>query len=249
MRQERETRARGVRHHRRPRVQLDIEQIVDTALAIADHDGPDAMTMRKIASHLGVGVMSLYWYVPTKRDLEGLVLERLMRESSPPHESTGNWRENLELIARSARRGILRRPWIVDLFSRSELVPELSMGHGILTHLENSMRMVEDLPLDFTAKMTIINLVDDFSMGFTFGEVMERRRLEAMGITEEELRTSLGPRMRELLDEGDYPLVQHFIEHDHELPSKDVQFENALQILLDGVEVQIERVRQSSGTA
>lgn len=248
MRQEREARVRGERNRRRPRVQLDIEQIVDAAMVIADRDGPDAMTMRKIAADLGVGVMSLYWYVPTKRDLEGLVLERLMRESSPPHESTGNWRENLELIARSARRGVLRRPWIVDLFSRYDLIPELNMGHGILTHLENSMRMVEDLPLDFTTKMTIINLVDDFSMGFTFGEVMERRRLEGMGITEEELRISLGPRVGELLDEGDYPLVQHFIEHDHELPDKNQQFENALQILLDGVEVQLERARKIQAT-
>ena len=62
------------RGDRRPRVNLDVDQIVDAAMAIADREGPAAVTMRKIAAELGVGVMSLYWYVPTKRDLEALLL-------------------------------------------------------------------------------------------------------------------------------------------------------------------------------
>ncbi|HWV23885.1 MAG TPA: TetR/AcrR family transcriptional regulator [Thermomicrobiales bacterium] len=226
---------------RRPRVQLDIEQIVDAAMDIADRKGPDAMTMRAIAAELGVGVMSLYWYVPNKRELEGLVLERLMRESAPPPDSTGNWRANLELIARNNRKGMLAHPWMVDLFSSSEFIPEHILGHGMLSHMENTMRMVEDLPLSFEEKMSIMNMIDDFTLGFAFGEVMERRRLEALGMTEDELHTSIAPRIQALLDEADYPLFRHFMAHDHELPNKDQQFEHALQIMLDGVEVQIER--------
>ncbi len=63
-----ERRERLVRS-RPPRVQLDIDQIVDAAMAIADRDGPQAMTMRAIAKELGVGAMSLYWHVADKEQL------------------------------------------------------------------------------------------------------------------------------------------------------------------------------------
>lgn len=233
---------------RRPRVQLDIDQIVDAAMEIADQVGPDAMTMRAIASKLGVGVMSLYWYVPTKRDLEALVLERLMKDSSPPFEPTGDWREDLSSIARVARANGLNHPWMVDLFGSTVEIPAQAFGHGFLRHIENTMRMVEGLPLDFPTKMTIISLIDDFTMGFTFSEVVERRRFEAMGLTEGEFQMSLQPRVTALLEENDYPLFRTYMAHDHELPNKDQQFESALQILLDGVAVQLKRTTTATAT-
>ena len=247
-RRERSMRPERPERQRRPRVQLDIDQIVDAAMEIADQVGPDAMTMRAIASKLDVGVMSLYWYVPTKRDLEALVLERLMKESSPPFEPTGDWREDLASIARVTRTNMLRHPWMVDLFSSAVDMSATAFGHGLLRHLENSMRMVEGLPFDFQTKMTILNMIDHFTMGFTFDEVVDRRRLEAMGLTERELQMSLYPRIVALLDEHDYPLFRNFMQHDHELPDKNQQFESALNIILDGVAVQLERAGIATST-
>lgn len=233
---------------RRPRVQLDIDLIVDAAMEIADEVGPDAMTMRAIASKLGVGVMSLYWYVPTKRDLEALLLERLMKESSPPFESTDNWREDLASIARSARTNMLRHPWMVDLFRSAVDISATAFGHGFLRHLENTMRMVESLPLDFAKKMSIISVIDDFTIGFTFGEIIDQRRLEDMGMTEEDFHRSMYPRIKSLLEEHDYPLFRNFMEHDHELPDKDQQFENGLNIILDGVAMQLDHAGMTTPT-
>jgi AcrR family transcriptional regulator len=220
---------------RPPRVQLDIDQIVDAAMAIADRDGPDAMTMRAIGKELGVGAMSLYWYVSNKRDLEALVLERLMRDSAPPETVADDWRANLTAMAMSARQNMLSHPWMVDLFSSTAYMTPDNFGHGFLVHVENSMRMVEDLPLDFATKMVIIGTIDDFTMGFTFGEVTERRRLAQLGMSEEELHDQLGPRLFQLLEEHDYPLMRHFIQHDHELPDKETQFRMGLNIILGGV--------------
>ena len=234
---------RGRERSRRPRVQLDLEQIVDAALEIADRDGPEAMTMRAIASALGVGVMSLYWYVPTKRDLEALVLERLMRDSSPPFEPTGDWRRDLASIAYAARENMNRHPWMIDLFSRAVDISSTAFGHGFLRHIENTMRMAEGLPLSFSEKMSIITLIDNSTMGFVFDEIIERRRLAEMGMTEEDFHSSLSPRIHELLEEHDYPLFRNFMAHDHELPDRDQQFEQGLQLILDGVAAQIERAR------
>ncbi|MGI8486688.1 MAG: hypothetical protein ACR2OU_20820 [Thermomicrobiales bacterium] len=55
-------------------------------------------------------------------------------------------------------------------------------------------------------------------------------------------RLPLYPRIVALQEEHDYPLFRHFMQHDHELPDKNQQFESALSILLDGVAVQLERV-------
>lgn len=225
------------------RAQLDVEAIVDAAVALADRDGPDAITMRAVAAELGVGVMSLYWHVPSKRHLEGLLMSRLMDESAPPREPTGDWRADLASIAHHARRNLLRHPWMVDLFSSIDYVEEATLSHGFLRHIEYTLRMIEPLPLDFQTKVAIFTAIDDFTMGFTFGEVIERRRLEKLGVTEEELHHMLGPRLKELLAEDDYPLFTYFIHHDHELPDKEAQFESTLQLILDGIEVQIQRAK------
>jgi len=220
---------------RRPRVNLDVEQIVDAAMAIADREGPAAMTMRRIAAELGVGVMSLYWYVPTKRDLEALVLERLMIESSPPDEPTGDWRKDLASIAWAARANILHHEWMVDFFSSASFMSMEMFGHGFLRHIENTLRMTDSLPLDFITKMTIISVLDDYTRGITTEEIVDRRRWEAAGVSREEFQEKMMPRMQELFAQTTYPMVELFMEHDDELADPDVRFDMGLQLILDGV--------------
>lgn len=239
----------GRSHRSRNRPQLDLDSIVHAAIDIADRDGPDAMTMRAVAKQLDVGVMSLYWYVPTKRDLEGLILQRLMDDAAPPAEPTGDWRQDLASIAWNARRNLLEHQWIVDMFSRVDFADESAFGHGILRHLEYTMRMVEQLPLDFATKTAVRGLIDSFAMGFTFDEIVDVRRLKALGLTEQEFQQKMAPRIRELLSEEEYPLFTNYMQHDHELPDKDTEFETALQILLDGVEVQIRAASNKADTS
>jgi AcrR family transcriptional regulator len=253
MRQEREPRRRhGQRQHptrTERRAALDADQIVQAAMSIADEDGPGAITMRAVAARLGVGVMSLYWHVPTKRELEGLIMQQLMDEAAPPPDPTGDWREDLASIARNARKNMLHHPWMIDLFSSMGVSPELAVGHGLLRHIEHTMRMVEGLPLDFATKMAITSTLDDFTMGFTTDEILDRRRHEAMGMSEEDFRAHIAPHIRELLEEGNYPLFRNYMEHDHELPGTEERFEAALQIIIDGIGVQIERAQQRAGAA
>jgi AcrR family transcriptional regulator len=244
-REERRRHGEGRQPARRARRQaLDVDQIVQAAMAIADEEGPEAITMRAVAARLGVGVMSLYWHVPTKRDLEGLLMQQLMDEASPPPDPTGDWREDLASIARSARRNMLRHPWMIDLYSRIDASPEGVIGHGLLRHIEHTMRMVEGLPLDFTTKMSITSAIDNFTMGFTAGEIIDRRQHAKMGMTEEEFRHEISPRIRELLEEGDYPLFRYYMAHDQELPDLDGRFELELSIILDGIGARIAQTRR-----
>ena len=65
------------RKTRGPKPKLSLDAIVDAAVAVADAEGLDAVSMRRIGQELGVGAMSLYRYVPGKEELLDLMLERV----------------------------------------------------------------------------------------------------------------------------------------------------------------------------
>ena len=56
---------------------LEVADIVAAAIAVADDEGPEAVSMRRIARELGAGTMSLYWYINSKEELHRLMLERV----------------------------------------------------------------------------------------------------------------------------------------------------------------------------
>ena len=92
---------------------LSRADIVDTAVVIADAEGTDAVSMRRIARELRAGAMSLYWYVSSKEELHQLMLQKVQAESEAPVPS-GDWRADLGTYARNARAALLRHPWAID---------------------------------------------------------------------------------------------------------------------------------------
>ena len=62
---------------RGPKAELSLERIVDAAVALADREGLGALSMRRVATELGVGTMSLYRHVPGKGELLDLMLDRV----------------------------------------------------------------------------------------------------------------------------------------------------------------------------
>jgi AcrR family transcriptional regulator len=231
------------RRHRALRVELSLDQIVATAIEIADREGLEAVTMRAVARALGAGAMSLYWHVREKNELLQLMFEETMRQASPPPGSSGDWRQDLAGIALHARANLLAHPWILDLVgsdTEGMLTPEsLIVRPGMMEHIENSFSKAASLPLDFSTRAIIIHMVDDFTLGFVAGEIQERRLEERSGLTEEQRRERVAPYVQELVATGNYPAFTEYIEHDEELPSMGERFQIALDILLDGVAVQI----------
>jgi AcrR family transcriptional regulator len=95
---------------RKPR--FSREQIAAVALALADAEGFTAVSMRRVATELGAGTMSLYRYIATKADLVALLDDALMAERLvPAAELPADWRAALALSARRTRQVYLRHPW------------------------------------------------------------------------------------------------------------------------------------------
>src|SRR4051794_16081245 len=89
---------------------LSREQIVRAAMAIADADGVQALTMRRLATDLGTAAMSLYRHVLNKEDLLDLMLDRAFGEISLPAHS-GDWRADLWAFAYATRTIFKRHSW------------------------------------------------------------------------------------------------------------------------------------------
>ena len=77
---------------RGPKPRVTAEQVVATAVAIADTDGLDAVSMRSVAERLGLTAMSLYAYVPSKGVLADAMLDRILGERAPVPAAGENWR-------------------------------------------------------------------------------------------------------------------------------------------------------------
>src|SRR5207245_4779395 len=105
-------RDRGTQPPRRDRG-LSRDEIVRAAIAVADAEGPEAISMRRIAREVGAGVMSLYWYVSSKEELLDLMLDAIEAEIEVP-EPTGDWRADLGAFARRPRAALRQHRWAAE---------------------------------------------------------------------------------------------------------------------------------------
>ena len=108
---------------RGPKPGLTVDQIVRTAIALADAEGLEAVSMRRLAGELGAGTMSLYRYVPGKAELVDLMLDAVHGEGDPPGAS--GWRAELEHHARQTWAMHQRHPWAAGAYRRPVLGPNV----------------------------------------------------------------------------------------------------------------------------
>jgi AcrR family transcriptional regulator len=100
-------------HGRGPKPKLSHRQVVDAGIAIADREGLEQVSMRKVAAGLGVGAMSLYTYVPGRTELVELMIDAAYAEHGLPDPTTG-WRNRVEFLVRQTWALYRRHPWVLD---------------------------------------------------------------------------------------------------------------------------------------
>ena len=174
------------------------EQIAATALAIADSEGFEAVSMRRIARELGAGTMTLYHYVRTKDELIDLMDNAIMGEVLIPEgEMPDTWREALRAIARRSRAAFERHPWALQALDGAR------GGPNGMRHFEQSLAAVASLDLDVRAKLELIAVVDDYVFGFVFRSVAVSAALSAT--LHEEIIDQLLPYFDAQIGSGEYP--------------------------------------------
>ena len=104
------------RAKRSSRPALDREAIVRAALGIIDTDGVDALSLRRLATSLGVTPMSLYWHVADKAELLELVGNAVLDEVVLP-DPVGGWQEQLRGVHLAMFDAFLRHPNTTDILA------------------------------------------------------------------------------------------------------------------------------------
>ncbi|HEX9036627.1 MAG TPA: TetR/AcrR family transcriptional regulator [Ktedonobacterales bacterium] len=96
---------------RGPKPSLNVEKIVAAAVAIADSEGLEAVSMQRVAEACGVTTMALYRYVPGKSELVALMLDVGLGAPPPLAGAPGDWRAQLEDWARRLWVIFQAHPW------------------------------------------------------------------------------------------------------------------------------------------
>ena len=96
---------------RGPKPGLTVERVVAEAIALADSDGVEAVSMRAVAERLGKSAMALYTYVPGKAEFLDLMLDRVLAELPTGYD--GPWRVAVEAFARDGVAFYQRHPWVL----------------------------------------------------------------------------------------------------------------------------------------
>ena len=102
------------------RARLSKRAVVDRALKLADTDGLDALTIRKLAQDLGVTPMALYWHFRSKEDLLEAVSERIWGEIEVHVDTSVPWWAQLQAGLESLLRVLRAHPSAPQLLLEHE---------------------------------------------------------------------------------------------------------------------------------
>ena len=162
-------RARGAQPPRRDRG-LSRDEIVSAAIAVADAEGPDAISMRRIARELSAGAMSLYWYVASKEELLDLMLDAIEAEIEVP-EPSGDWRADLGAFAHRTRAALRQHRWAMEFIGTRP-----PSGPNDVRNLERLLSLLDGTGVDDTRViMGVFMTVATFVIGAVMREAQEVR--------------------------------------------------------------------------
>jgi AcrR family transcriptional regulator len=131
-----------------PRAPLSKERVLRAAVALADHSGVDALSMRKLAQQLGVVPMALYKHVANKDELLDGMIDIVVGEIDPP---TGgpDWKTVVRQRVLSARSTLLRHPWASEVI---ETRTRINPSPAVLRYMDSMIGIFRDggFSLDLT---------------------------------------------------------------------------------------------------
>jgi len=141
-----------------PKPKLTVDRIVEAAIAVADREG-SCFGMRSVSAELGVGAMTIYRYVPGKRELIDLMVDRLSRLGPDAPDLGGmDWRAALEMVAEGTWQIYSDHAWLLEINQRRPVLgPDSLEGYdSVLAAFEGHDLPDREINLAVTALMNIV---------------------------------------------------------------------------------------------
>lgn len=208
---------------------LNRDRVLQAAVSLADADGIDSVTMRKLGEKLGVEAMSLYNHVANKSDLLDGMIDTVFAEIDLPED--GDWRTAMRQRAISTRAALARHPWAIGhMESRS------TPGAATLRHHDAMLGVLRRAGFSIVLTAHAVSALDSYIYGFA----LQHRSLPL------DTPARIAQQVMARLTSGEYPhLTEIAVEHVLQ-PGYDYgdEFAFGLDLLLDG----LTRAAQNPGT-
>lgn len=208
-----------------PRARLTRERVLRTAVALADADGIESLTMRKLGVEVGVEAMSLYRHVANKGDLLDGMIDHVFGEIELP-PARADWRIALRRKAFSAREVLSRHRWAIGLME-SRAAP----GPSTLRHHDAVLGTLRGAGFSIAMAAHAYSLLDSYVYGFALQEA-------SLPFDTAEETADLAQSIQAGFASGEYPhLTELTVEHVLR-PGYDYgdEFVFGLDLILDGLE-------------
>jgi AcrR family transcriptional regulator len=185
---------------RGPKQGLTVDEIVHVATTIADAEGIEAVTMRRLAQALGVAPMTIYTYVPGKAELLDLMLDATYAGMRRRHTSGWSWQRRLTAIAEENRELFESHPWAATI---STSRPPL--GPGLMAKYEHELSALDNLGLSDIEMDASLTYVLGFVQGWARTAAEARATQDASGMDDEQWWAANAPLLAQILDNHAYP--------------------------------------------
>ncbi|GAA3347510.1 TetR/AcrR family transcriptional regulator [Amorphoplanes nipponensis] len=179
---------------------LTLARVVDTAIVLADDEGLDAVSMRRVAQELGVVPMTLYTYVPDKAALLDLMLDAVYLRMSRAEPAGESWRERLAAVAEDNRLLYEQHPWAAGI---SQSRPPL--GPGLMAKYEHELRAFAGAGLDDVETDAALTYLLGFVQASARAEADARAEAARSARSDHEWWAENGPLLAKVFDPQAYP--------------------------------------------
>lgn len=213
--------------HATPRARREVGRIVEAAIDVADEEGLDALSMRRLARSLGTGTTSLYRYVLSKEELLTLMVDAVNAPDPFRSAPRGDWRAMFTSLAREHREQLREHPWLA-----SEIASRPAIGPNTLRAADEILAVAAGMGLDGTTARSVVGTLLRYVRGAVADELAELDAERRTGLTQDQWRRSVGPYVRGVIESGRYPSFAAAVTAPE--PTDDEQFEFGLARLLDG---------------
>ena len=206
----------------RPR--LSRERVLEGAVAVADAGGIASLTIRSLATELGVKPMSVYHHVANKEEILDGIVDLVFAEIELPTIG-GDWHEEMRRRAASAREAMRRHPWAIGLVET-----RTSPGWATLKHHNAVIGTLREAGFSIELTAHAFALIDAYVYGFALSEA-------TLPINGPETASEVAEQMMAFFTAEDYPhLLEFTVEHVMK-PGYDygAEFEFGLEVVLDGL--------------
>lgn len=222
--------------------QLTVERIVRAGIAVADAEGLDALSMRRVATDLGMSTMALYRHVASKDELVALMVEAAMTGVPLPDSPPRDWRHGLERAARRDWDLYHRHPWIL---SKVMVTTRAYFSPALAADSESTFTSFDGLGLEpadaFRYMFMFTSYVQGVALTYVSDVEAERQACLTAKRGEEEPATGARGVRSPLFEPGAYPRLGPAMRAGADPWDLDALFVSGLAGVLDGIAADLAR--------